>query len=66
MPSTHVAKLELSVVPPSQAAEYQRQRVDRLRELRAVIDALRHEKEARDPLLAWVVQDNLSGTPRAD
>lgn len=33
-----------------------RHKLDRLRELRAVIDALRCERESRDPLLAWIVE----------
>ncbi|HEX6639354.1 MAG TPA: hypothetical protein VF033_16990 [Steroidobacteraceae bacterium] len=37
------------------AAERERHRLDRLRELRATIDALRHEQTSHDPLLAWVV-----------
>jgi hypothetical protein len=31
-------------------------KLDRLRELRAVIDTLRHECESRDPLLAWILE----------
>jgi hypothetical protein len=31
------------------------QKLSRLLELRAVIDSLRCEREARDPLLSWVV-----------
>ena len=31
-----------------------RHKLDRLRELRAVIDTLRCECESRDPLLAWI------------
>jgi len=31
-------------------------KLDRLRELRAVIDTLRHEREPQDPLLAWIVE----------
>jgi hypothetical protein len=31
------------------------QKLTRLLELRAVIDSLRCEREARDPLLAWVI-----------
>ena len=33
----------------------ERLKLERLRELRAVIDTLRHECESQDPLLAWVV-----------
>ena len=38
---------------PGEVSE--RLKLERLRELRAVIDTLRHECEAQDPLLAWVV-----------
>ncbi|HEV7608854.1 MAG TPA: hypothetical protein VGO61_16040 [Steroidobacteraceae bacterium] len=31
-------------------------KLDRLRELRAAIDCLRAEREARDPLLAWILE----------
>ena len=33
-----------------------RHKLDRLRELRAVIDTFRGEHEARDPLLAWIIE----------
>jgi hypothetical protein len=33
-----------------------RHKLDRLRELRAVIDTLHREREARDPLLSWVIE----------
>jgi hypothetical protein len=33
----------------------ERLKLERLRELRAVIDSLRHECESQDPLLAWVI-----------
>ena len=36
--------------------ELARHKLDRLRELRAVIDTLRRESEPRDPLLAWIVE----------
>ena len=38
------------IEPPDLA----RHKLDRLRELRAVIDTLRCERESRDPLLAWI------------
>jgi hypothetical protein len=63
MPSTHAAKRALDVVPPSLAGEYDQQRLDRLRELRAVIDTLRSDQEMRDPLLAWVVQHGKTPQP---
>ena len=40
------------IEPPGLA----RHKLDRLRELRAVIDTLRCERESRDPLLAWIVE----------
>ncbi len=35
--------------------DFEQQKLIRLLELRAVIDALRCESEARDPLLSWVI-----------
>lgn len=47
---------EPDTCPSGVAAEaIAQQKVTRLLELRAVIDSLRCEHEARDPLLAWVV-----------
>lgn len=66
MASTQSAKLALNAVPRSLAEEYDHQRLDRLRELRAVIDTLRQETERQDPLLNWVMQANRQGNPRAD
>ena len=40
------------IEPPDLA----RQKLDRLRELRAVIDTLRCERESQDPLLAWIIE----------
>jgi hypothetical protein len=40
------------VEPPNLA----RHKLDRLRELRAVIDSLHREREHRDPLLTWIVE----------
>ena len=31
-------------------------KLDRLRELRAVIETLHGEREARDPLLTWIIE----------
>jgi hypothetical protein len=39
-----------------------RHKLDRLRELRAVIDTLRCERESRDPLLAWIIEREGSET----
>jgi len=43
-------------LPPDAQDGSPRQKLDRLRELRAVIETLRHEREAQDPLLVWVVE----------
>ena len=40
----------------SAPAGLEQHKLDRLLELRAVIDSLRCEREASDPLLAWVVE----------
>lgn len=37
--------------------ELEQLRIDRLRELRMTIDALRHEQVTGDPLLAWVIEN---------
>ena len=47
----------ISFVPgPLTSVEREQLRRDRLMELRATIDAIRHEQTSRDPLLAWVVR----------
>ena len=46
--------------------ELARHKLDRLRELRAVIDTLRCERESRDPLLAWIVERERADNPRRD
>ena len=66
MPSIHSSRPDLDVVSRFAAADFDGRRLDRLRELRAVIDALRHEKESGDPLLAWVLEDNRSGNTQSD
>jgi hypothetical protein len=43
---------------PGELAQF---KLNRLRELRAVIDSLRCEREARDPLLSWVVEQEKAG-----
>jgi len=46
-------------------AELVQFKLDRLRELQVAIDALRHEREKSDPLLAWVIeQESGSAAPR--
>jgi hypothetical protein len=37
-------------------AELEQHRLDRLLELRAVIDSLRSERAGKDPLLTWVIE----------
>jgi hypothetical protein len=44
-------------------AELEQHKIDRLRELRMAIDALRNEQVNRDPLLAWVIENE--GTDEA-
>jgi hypothetical protein len=43
-----------------------RHKLDRLRELRAVIDSLRCESGSRDPLLAWIIEREETETHRRD
>jgi len=40
-------------------------KLDRLRELRAVIESLRCEPEARDPLLTWIIEREGVELPQA-
>lgn len=44
-------------------AELEQHRLDRLLELRAVIETLRSEQAGRDPLLAWVIEQEGNPTP---
>jgi hypothetical protein len=39
---------------PCTPADEEQRKLDRLRELRATIEALRGDQESEDPLLAWV------------
>jgi hypothetical protein len=48
--------LELIKLAPCTPLELEQLRLERLRELRATIDALRSEQQAADPLLAWVLE----------
>jgi hypothetical protein len=52
--------LSPSGLPPDADSQH---KLDRLRELRAVIDSLHGEREARDPLLAWVVARERAKSP---
>jgi hypothetical protein len=55
-------RLEVVKLSPCPPLEKER-KLDRLRELRATIDALRGEREAEDPLLAWVLAQQETATP---
>lgn len=37
-----------------------RYKLDRLRELRAVIDSMHRERESKDPFLNWIAERNTS------
>ena len=50
--------LELMRFTPCTPHELEQLKLDRLKELRATIDALRCEHRAGDPLLAWVMEEN--------
>ena len=43
-----------------------RHKLDRLRELRAVIETLRSERAAQDPLLAWILEQERVDYRRRD
>jgi len=52
--TTQLSRHPLQVLPETLAPEEVTQhKLSRLLELRAVIDAMRHERESRDPLMAW-------------
>ena len=42
------------------ASELEQLKLERLRELRSTIDALRVEQEAEDPLMAWAIDQELA------
>jgi len=44
-------------------AELEQQRLDRLLELRAVIESLRSEQAGKDSLLSWVIEQESTRTP---
>lgn len=46
---------------PREPPNLARHKLDRLRELRAVIDSLQREREPRDPLLTWIVERDTTG-----
>jgi hypothetical protein len=68
MPAAAIRHLYLHAVSGAlKPGETERLKLDRLRELRAAIDALRQEKTTNDPLLAWVVeQENQSAFRQPD
>jgi hypothetical protein len=53
--------LDLIRSAPGASVELEQVKLDRLRELRATIDALRTEQTAADPLLAWVMAQDSAG-----
>jgi hypothetical protein len=61
MPShtNQLLSMHLQSCPPT-PGELEQRKLDRLRELRAVIDSLREVPERRDPLLAWVIAQERS------
>jgi hypothetical protein len=44
-------------------AQMEQHRLDRLFELRAVIESLRCEQAGKDPLLAWVIEQERNEAP---
>ena len=61
-PAGHLALVALSPhgAPPDGRVQH---KLNRLLELRSVIDSLRCEREARDPLLSWVVEQEKAERP---
>jgi hypothetical protein len=56
MPAASIRNLYLHAVPmPLKAGLPEHDKLDRLRELRATIAALREEGSTPDPLVAWVI-----------
>ena len=47
-------------------AELEQLKLERLRELRSTIDALRGEQESNDPLLAWAIDQERAEEARKD
>jgi hypothetical protein len=54
--SANANQITRAVAQMLSPAQLEQHRIDRLRELRMTIDALRHEQVTGDPLLAWVMQ----------
>ena len=55
-----MASLSTARAQPLDHPDLAYHKLDRLRELRAVIDSLHDERERRDPLLAWIVERDSS------
>ena len=67
MPAAAIRHLYLHAVPRTPAPlALERHKLDRLRELRATIDALRQEKTSQDPLLAWVIEQEQQDPSHSD
>jgi hypothetical protein len=47
-------------------AELEQRKLGRLRELRAIIESLRTEQAGKDPLLAWVIDQEKTQNPWRD
>jgi hypothetical protein len=63
--ATRPAPLELVSASPRPVSLDTLKR-ERLRALRAAIDALQDERAARDPLLAWAISQQDAGNPRCE
>jgi hypothetical protein len=66
MPAAAIRHLYLHAVTASPVLHLERHKLDRLRELRATIDALRQEKSSQDPLMAWVAGQPQQPPPHSD
>lgn len=55
MPAASIRNLYLHAVPVLKAGLPEHDKLDRLRELRATIEALRQEGSSPDPLVAWAI-----------
>lgn len=67
MPAAAIRHLYLHAVPFTREPPLrERDKLDRLRELRAAIEALRQETSSQDPLLAWVVEQSQHEKTQSD
>jgi len=65
MPAASIRNLYLHAVPePLRPGLPEHDKLDRLRELRAAIEALRDDHEPRDPLVAWAMATARAQAPR--